>query len=106
MSKKRSPKGKGSARSKKTKQDKKRAAKEPKQARLADKYACYEAAVQSPEADVPLLNKIFKSAYGRKPETLREDFCGTALLCCEFVKLNRDNKAIGVDLDAPGRAGC
>jgi SAM-dependent methyltransferase len=30
---------------------------------------------------------------------LREDFCGTSLLACEFVKGNRENHAIGIDLD-------
>ena len=31
----------------------------------------------------------------------REDFCGSAILSCAFVRRHRDNRAIGVDLDGP-----
>ena len=32
---------------------------------------------------------------------LREDFCGTALVCCEWVKRKKDRRAYGVDIDQP-----
>jgi hypothetical protein len=32
--------------------------------------------------------------------SLKEDFCGTALLASEWVEWRRDNTALGVDLDA------
>jgi SAM-dependent methyltransferase len=33
------------------------------------------------------------------PETLREDFCGTASICAEWVRNRPERQAIGVDLD-------
>ncbi len=65
----------------------------------ADRYRLYLEAVQSPDNEVPFFNRVFRSAYGRVPLRLREDFCGTAAVCCEWVKSRRDRRAIGVDLD-------
>ena len=70
-------------------------------ARTADKHVLYQESVQSPESDARFFTRYFKKVAGRPLRILREDFCGTALLCCEFVRLSRDNIAIGVDLDAP-----
>jgi len=36
---------------------------------------------------------------GRPLRLLREDFCGTANILCEFIKLHRQNRGIGIDLD-------
>jgi SAM-dependent methyltransferase len=36
---------------------------------------------------------------GRTPKRLREDFCGTFGVCCEWVKLGADYRAFGRDLD-------
>ena len=66
---------------------------------LLDKYALYQRAVQEPEADIEFIDEIFKDRFGRKPHFLREDFCGTAYLACEWVKHDPANRAIGVDLD-------
>ncbi len=44
------------------------------------------------------LARIFEKLSGRRAESLREDFCGTALLCAEWVK-GRGRTAVGVDLD-------
>jgi hypothetical protein len=33
------------------------------------------------------------------PKILREDFCGTAIVCAESVSRSVERKAIGVDLD-------
>lgn len=68
-------------------------------ARTADKHALYQESVQSPESDARFFTRYFKKLSRRPLRVLREDFCGTALLCCEFVRLHRDNIAIGVDLD-------
>ena len=65
----------------------------------ADKYKCYLASVQSPEHEIDFFNQAFKEEFGRKPKTLREDFCGTFAVCCEWVRGNRKRSAIGVDLD-------
>tara|TARA_B100000749_G_scaffold280897_1_gene280780 strand:+ start:56407 stop:57246 length:840 start_codon:yes stop_codon:yes gene_type:complete len=64
-----------------------------------DKYELYINSVQSPETDVKFLRRVYKELRDKKPETMREDFCGTFALSCEWVKLKKDHKAIGVDLD-------
>jgi len=71
----------------------------PAQARRADKYDLYQRAVQAPESDVKFLRRIYRQTFGAHPRTLREDFCGTAALCCAWVESGRDARAFGVDLD-------
>jgi SAM-dependent methyltransferase len=68
-------------------------------ARTADKHVLYQRSVQSPESDARFFTRYFRRLSGRPLRVLREDFCGTALLCCEFARLHRENIAIGVDLD-------
>jgi len=68
-------------------------------AALADRYDLYLRSVQSPENEVYFFNRAYKAAYGGKPSLLREDFCGTAAVCYEWVKGKPDRRAIGVDLD-------
>ena len=68
-------------------------------AQQADKYDCYQQAVQSPEHEVEFFEQAFREAYDREPVTLREDFCGTFAVCCEWVKSSRDRFAVAVDLD-------
>lgn len=69
------------------------------QAKRADIYALYQEAVQDPESDVALINRIFKRHFGRPPRLVREDFCGTAAMACAWVRHHRENRAFGVDLD-------
>lgn len=69
-------------------------------ARTADPHLLYEKAVQCPEAEIPFIERTFRALRGRRPEVLREDFCGTAFLACTWVRTSRSNRAIGVDLDA------
>ena len=68
-------------------------------AQQADIYALYEESVQDPEGDVALVRRIYKSAYGRDPKLLREDFCGTAAFCCAWVEEDPAARAWGIDLD-------
>jgi SAM-dependent methyltransferase len=68
-------------------------------ARTADKHVLYQQSVQSPESDALFFSRYFKKEAGRPLRVLREDFCGTAILSCEFARLHKDNIAIGVDLD-------
>jgi SAM-dependent methyltransferase len=75
-----------------------RATKAP-QAQLADKYDLYQQSVQVPEADVGFFEKVHKKIFGRAAEQLREDFCGTAAVCCEWVRSGKQRTAYGVDLD-------
>lgn len=66
-----------------------------------DKHALYQEAVQCPEAEVAFIDRIYRKRYGRPATSLREDFCGTALVACEWVKRRPTNQAYGVDLDQP-----
>ena len=70
-------------------------------AATADRHVLYEAAVQCVDADLDFFTRVFKRHRGRPLRRLREDFCGTAHLACEFVKRHRDNLAWGVDLHEP-----
>ncbi len=67
-----------------------------------DKYKYYINSVQCPDADAEFFDKTYKEVRGKKSEaiTLREDFCGTFLISCEWIKLNPKKKAHGVDLDS------
>ncbi len=69
--------------------------------RKADKHILYEEAVQNPEFDAKFVRRLYKSIRGRKPADLKEDFCGTFSFACEWVKLDSDHRAIGVDLHKP-----
>ncbi len=84
---------------KKKNKDKNKKSKQPKDLRPFDKYYYYSDSVQAPESDVEFVSKTFEEIVGRKPKVVREDFCGTFSFCCEWVKLDRENKAIGLDID-------
>ncbi|HVP13797.1 MAG TPA: class I SAM-dependent methyltransferase [Phycisphaerae bacterium] len=70
-------------------------------ARTADKHELYQVAVQSPKEEAAFIDRIYQKAYGRRPTLFREDFCGTALISCAWVRLRRENHAYGVDLHQP-----
>lgn len=76
-----------------------------KLARLRAKYPelslhhLYEASVQNVDADVDFIERVWRETRGGAPRTLREDFCGTASLCAEFVRRHERRRAWGVDLD-------
>lgn len=70
-------------------------------ARNADKHVLYQESVQAPEEDARFFARYYKKYTGEPLRLFREDFCGTAILSCEFVRRHRDNRAIGVDLDGP-----
>jgi SAM-dependent methyltransferase len=77
---------------------KKKKAKKRTMAQAADKFDLYLQSVQDPPFEVRFLKRAFKDAYGRTPTRLREDFCGTAKVCCEWTR-TKGNEAWGVDLD-------
>lgn len=66
-----------------------------------DRHALYEAAVQAVESDIDFIERVYKKERGRAPRLLREDFCGTAAMACEFVRRHKENRSWGVDLDQP-----
>jgi hypothetical protein len=68
-------------------------------ARTADPRELYEQSVQDPASDVRILTRWFLRERGRKPLSLREDFCGSAFLCAEWIRSDRRRTAVGVDLD-------
>jgi hypothetical protein len=67
-------------------------------AATADKFDLYQQSVQTPEHEVEFFEQAFREAYKRKPYILREDFCGTFAVCCEWAASSPRRKAYGVDL--------
>jgi hypothetical protein len=65
----------------------------------ADRYALYLRCVQEPSCEVEFFDRVYRAEFGRKPMVLREDFCGTAAICYEWVRGRRGRRAVGVDLD-------
>ena len=65
----------------------------------ADRHELYELSVQNAESEIDFVDKTYKKITGKKATILREDFCGTANVCCEWVDRRKNNLAIGVDLD-------
>ena len=65
----------------------------------ADKYDLYLQSVQTPEHEVAFFNRVYHQAYGLSPQILREDFCGTFAVCCQWVKRKPRRRAVAVDID-------
>jgi SAM-dependent methyltransferase len=72
-----------------------------KAARTADRHLLYQLAVQAPARDAAFFARWFRATCGRPLRFLREDFCGTAAIACCFLRLHHENRALGVDRDAP-----
>ena len=70
-------------------------------AKNADLHWLYEQSVQNADVEVEFIDRVFRKEFGRKPTFLREDFCGTALLCADWVKPTRGQHRPG---RGPGRA--
>jgi len=68
-------------------------------AKTADKHDLYQRSVQDAETEVYFINRAYKATHKRSPLTLREDFCGTALLCAEWVRSMPERRAVGIDID-------
>lgn len=68
-------------------------------AELADRHVLYEKSVQDVAVEYKFISKTFRKLRGRRPVHAREDFCGTANMCCEWVRRGSKNTAVGVDLD-------
>ena len=64
-----------------------------------NKYDLYERSVQSAKTHVNWFVTLYKDIHNKYPKHLREDFCGTFQVSCEWVKRNRNNTALGLDLD-------
>ena len=64
-----------------------------------DKYFYYYLSVQSPENDVRFIEATYQDMRMHRPKSLREDFCGTFAVSCEWVQLDSSYKAYAVDKD-------
>jgi cyclopropane fatty-acyl-phospholipid synthase-like methyltransferase len=91
-----SPKKKDKKKKKRKAKDKKRKKRKP----VADRHLLYSASVQSVDVDLEFFQRVFRNKRKRSIRTLREDFCGTAALACEWVRQRPDHRAWGLDLDA------
>ena len=77
----------------------KKTRKKKSMAELADRHSLYEKSVQSVDVEYQFVSKTFRKLRGRRPRHMREDFCGTAGMCCEWVRRDKRNTAVGVDID-------
>ncbi|MDX1500552.1 MAG: class I SAM-dependent methyltransferase, partial [Woeseiaceae bacterium] len=77
----------------------KRKSDQPTMADEADIHELYEESVQNVENEVEFLAQTFAEVTGRTGYSLREDFCGTASLACQWVRQGEEYTAIGVDID-------
>jgi SAM-dependent methyltransferase len=66
---------------------------------IRDKHLLYSAAVQSVDADCDFFQRVYRKKNRKPLRLLREDFCGTAALACEWVSRHEKNRAWGIDLD-------
>ena len=72
----------------------------PKSSRsVPDRHTLYQQSVQCPEFELDFIDSTFQSLRKRKPLVMREDFCGTALSSCEWVKRGRNREAYAFDID-------
>ncbi len=70
------------------------------QASRADRHDLYERSVQDADAEIDFVTREFRRLRGRNARLLREDFCGTASVAATWVRQHRQNRSVGVDLDA------
>lgn len=68
-------------------------------AKTADRHDLYQRSVQSADFEIDFFHRVFKKQRGRVACTLREDFCGTALLSAAWVASHKERTAVGVDID-------
>ena len=78
---------------------KKKPKRKKKKVPVRDRHLLYSASVQSVDADLDFFRRVYKRSNGKPFRSLREDFCGTAVLACEWVRRKEKNRAWGVDLD-------
>jgi SAM-dependent methyltransferase len=78
----------------------------PPLAGTVDRHLLYEASVQSVDADLDFFKRLSLQRRGKPLRRMTEDFCGTAVLACTFVKQHPEHRAWGVDLDADTLKWC
>jgi hypothetical protein len=73
----------------------------PFTAATADRHELYQLSVQNVESEIDFVDAEFHRLRGRHAVRLREDFCGTGLTSCEWVRRRPENMAFGLDIDQP-----
>ncbi|MDH5778520.1 MAG: class I SAM-dependent methyltransferase [Gammaproteobacteria bacterium] len=68
-------------------------------AEQADRHTLYQEAVQDPETEVENFTKFYTDIRGKKPMSMKEDYCGTGYLATEWAKSDPERTAFGVDYD-------
>ena len=54
-------------------------------AATADRHELYQLSVQAADYEIAFFDRVFRAARGSKALSMREDFCGTALLSCAWA---------------------
>lgn len=72
----------------------------------ADPLALYVEAFQDPSGTAAFLSHLYRERHGHHPGLLREDFCGTAINCLEWLRMNPEGEATGVDLHSTPLRWC
>ena len=62
------------------------------------KFHIYEHAVQSPEWQANQMPYFHRRITGRTALRMREDFCGTGRISCEWAKKSKEHYAVGLDI--------
>lgn len=65
----------------------------------ADRHILYQESVQDVDTEIDFVFDTWAALRDRPATLLREDFCGTANTCCEWVDRGDHHRAIGVDRD-------
>jgi len=68
-------------------------------AESADRHRLYEQSVQGVAEEYDFVSETFHQLRQRQARSIREDFCGTASMCCEWVRRDGQHTATGVDID-------
>ncbi len=68
-------------------------------AKTADIEDLYIKSVQCAEAEIDLINQVWKELRSKKPTLLREDFSGSGAVSQEWIKQSNENTSWCVDLD-------
>jgi cyclopropane fatty-acyl-phospholipid synthase-like methyltransferase len=68
-------------------------------AERADRHRLYEQSVQGVAEEYDFVSETFQQLRQRPARSIREDFCGTASMCCEWVRRDGQHTATGVDID-------
>lgn len=68
-------------------------------AESADRHELYQLSVQDAETEISFILDTWNELRDRPAEVLREDFCGTALAACEWVRRDASHYAVAIDID-------